>query len=88
MSLSPCHLISGVTPHPPRLAALPVNFILARQEMAVTSSSDSARPPLYYCDGDVLKLCLIKVTPGVSQGGWYEKSGGGYEFIRKIKFEA
>jgi len=83
MSLSPCHLTSSVTP--PCSAALPVNFILARQETAVTLSSDSARPPLYYFDGDMLKMCQIKVTLGVSQGGWYEKS---ISFMRKIKFEA
>lgn len=62
---------------------LPVNFILARQEMAVTSSSDSARPPLSYGDGDALKMCRFKVTPGVSQGGWYEKSDGRHEIYEK-----
>ncbi len=62
---------------------LPVNFILARQETAATSSSGSAHPPLSYCDGDTLKMCCFKVTPGVSQGGWYKRSGRGHEIYEK-----
>lgn len=84
MSLSPCHLTSGVTP--PCRAALPVNFILARQETAVTLSSDSARPPLYYFDGDMLKMCHQSDTG--CQSRRVRKAAGAIKFMKKIKFEA
>ncbi len=62
---------------------LPVNLILARQETAATSSSDSTRPPLSYGDGNTLKMCCFKVTPGVSQGRWYDRSSRGHEMYEE-----
>lgn len=56
-------------------AALPVNYILARQEAAAASSGDRTCPPPSYRVADVLKLWHIKVTLDIggcegNRGGW------------------